>query len=311
MIPSWNRGRSIAAAVILATVVLATVVVAGQDRPSKTKPRTGAQPATGPRTPPDQLVRLVVRNEVNSTHDNVAMMFRVRKETPKGTQTREYVETKDGTTGMLIAVDDKPISAEQRQQEFSRLESLLHNASELRKKQKQQKDDTERVVRMVSTLPDAFIYDYDGTQVVNGTTLVRLKFRPNPDFSPPAREQQVFTGMNGFLLIDPEAQRIARIDGTLFKDVSFGWGILGRLNRGGRFVVVQGPVVGGYWTTTHMQLSFTGKALLFKTITIQSTEDSSGFQRIPSNLTFAQGVELLKKAPAELAANHRNSRSQE
>jgi len=256
---------------------------------------------------PHELVRQAVDNEVKAGHDDVSLMFRVRRQTPKaGVQTCEYVETAEGTAGMLVAVNDHPISPEQRQQEFARLQQLLQNPGELRKKQKQQKEDSERVNRMVKTLPDAFRYQYDGTEEVNGLELVRLRFQPNPDFDPPSREQQVFTGMDGFLLIEPHQARIARIDGTLFKDVGFGWGILGHLDRGGRFVVVQGPVAKGYWTTTHMQLSFTGKALFFKSINIQETEDSSDFRRVPGHMTFAQGVEMLKKQHNGVVAENEN-----
>jgi hypothetical protein len=258
---------------------------------------------------PHELVRQAVDNEVKAGHDDVSLMFRVRRQTPKaGVQTREYVETAEGTAGMLVAVNDHPISPEQRQQEFARLQQLLQNPGELRKKQKQQKEDSERVNRMVKTLPDAFRYQYDGTEEVNGLELVRLRFQPNPDFDPPSREQQVFTGMDGFLLIEPHQARIARIDGTLFKDVGFGWGILGHLDRGGRFVVVQGPVANGYWTTTHMQLSFTGKALFFKSINIQETEDSSDFRRVPGHMTFAQGVEMLKQRNGVVAENENGGR---
>jgi hypothetical protein len=258
---------------------------------------------------PHELVRQAVDNEVKAGHDDVSLMFRVRRQTPKaGVQTREYVETAEGTAGMLVAVNDHPISPEQRQQEFARLQQLLQSPGELRKKQKQQKEDSERVNRMVKTLPDAFRYQYEGTEQVNGLELVRLRFQPNPDFDPPSREQQVFTGMDGFLLIEPHQARIARIDGTLFKDVGFGWGILGHLDRGGRFVVVQGPVANGYWTTTHMQLSFTGKALFFKSINIQETEDSSDFRRVPGHMTFAQGVEMLKQRNGVVAENENGGR---
>ena len=278
------------------TAVLALVSVAAGFAQQVSSPHQG--PSVAPQAffvNAQELVQRAVANEVNSDGNNDNFMFRVRRQTPKGTQTREYVETEEGTAGMLVAVDDRALTTQQRQQEFVRLEQLLHNPAELRRKLKQQKEDSARVTRMVKSLPDAFRYEYAGTEAVNGVPVVRLKFEPNPDFDPPSREQQVFTGMQGFLLIEPHRARIARIDGTLFKDVGFGWGILGHLDRGGRFVVVQGPVANGYWTTTHMQLSFTGKALFFKTINIQTTEDSSAFRRVPAHLTFAQGVELLRK----------------
>jgi hypothetical protein len=294
-----KRGAVWAASTIVALAVAGSF---GQQAPA---PSNGA--AQQPPINVQQLVQQAVANEVKAGNDDVSLMFRVRRQTPKGVQTRQYVETAEGTAGMLVAINDRPLTPGQRQQEFDRLQRLLQNPAELRKKQKEQKEDSERVTRMVKTLPDAFTYTYDGTTEVNGVELVRLKFEPNPYFDPPTREQQVFTGMNGFLLIEPHQGRIARIDGTLFKDVGFGWGILGHLDRGGRFVVVQGPVANGYWTTTSMQLSFTGRALLFKSINIQTTEESSDFHRVPGHMTFAQGVEMLKKQRDGVMAENESS----
>ena len=50
----------------------------------------------------------------------------------------------------------------------------------------------------------------------------------------------------GVILIDPTECRIAKIDGTLFKEVSFGWGILGHLDKGGHFLVEQRDVGDDY-----------------------------------------------------------------
>jgi hypothetical protein len=50
-----------------------------------------------------------------------------------------------------------------------------------------------------------------------------------------------------------------------------------------------------------MNLKFTGKILLFKKLDIESQETYSGFRSVPADLTFAQGVELLKKQQEEIA----------
>jgi hypothetical protein len=44
-----------------------------------------------------------------------------------------------------------------------------------------------------------------------------------------------------------------------------------------------------------MTLSFTGKILLVKNLSVVSTETFTAFRRVPSDLTFAQALELLKK----------------
>jgi hypothetical protein len=52
-----------------------------------------------------------------------------------------------------------------------------------------------------------------------------------------------------------------------------------------------------------MNLTFTGKMLLFKSINIKSTEIYSDFHPVPADLTFAQGLQLLKEQQAAIAQN--------
>ena len=62
----------------------------------------------------------------------------------------------------------------------------------------------------------------------------------------------------------------------------------------------QGDVGDGSWIITAMNLKMTGKILLFKGISIISDEVFSDFRRVPGDLTFAKGVELLKGEQAKL-----------
>ncbi len=268
-----------------------------------------AQATETPPIPAGELVRRAVQNEVKAAqNESVNHMFMSRKDTGHGSQTRLYCETKEAMAGLAVAYDDKPLSADQRLAEQSRLEQLMKNPDELQKKRQREKEDAERVVRIVRALPDAFVYEYDGAEPGRADLgkedheLVRLRFRPNPKYEPPTRTEQVLQGMQGFLLVDANANRIARIDGTLFRDVGFGWGILGHLDRGGHFLVEQGDVGDGSWDIRRMSLAFTGKILLFKRIDIKSAEVFSDFHPVPAGLTFAQGVALLKQHESGLAS---------
>jgi hypothetical protein len=195
--------------------------------------------------------------------------------------------------------------------EEDRLAGLVNNPEQLRRKHSQEQETAERTMRIVRALPDAFIYDYDGEEKgttdlgKDGARLVRLKFHPNPAYQPPSRVEQVLEGMQGYVLIDSAARRVARIDGTLGKEVGFGWGILGHLDKGGHFLVEQRDVGDGSWDISHMSLTFTGKILFFKSIAIKSDEVFSDFRRVPADTTFGQGVEMLKAEEAKLAENHK------
>ena len=262
-----------------------------------------------PALTPSELVRRAVENEVRNNNQGPKYIFRQRKETPAGSQTKLMVETRDAMVGMVVANNDVPLDQEQRRAEYGRIERFVNEPSELEHKRRQEKESAERVALILKALPDAFLYEYDGTETARpgvgkpGDPLLRLKFRPNPRYEPPSHVEQVLVGMQGVVLIDAQAERIARIDGTLFKDVGFGWGILGRLDRGGRFQVDQADVSDNHWTIARMNLTFTGKMLLFKSINIKSTEIYSDFHPVPADLTFAQGLQLLKEQQAAVAQN--------
>ena len=262
-----------------------------------------------------EIVRRAVHNEVASNQSS-GMHFRFKAEqvTPQLSQTKLMVETSDATAGLLVMQNGHPLTVQQRRNEEARLANYIQSPQELRKKKKQEKEDAEHTERILRALPDAFLYQRDGTEPgrqglgAPGDELVRLNFRPNPSYNPPSHVEQVLTGMSGHLLIDTTENRIAEINGTLSKEVEFGWGILGHLDPGGRFLVQQADVGEHQWEVTHMQLSFTGKVLFLKKISIHSNDTFSDFHSVPGNLTFAQGVELLKK---EAAGNLSASKARE
>jgi len=270
-----------------------------------------AEQAAPPQISPNALVRETVARELAAANHPACMhMFRSRRQTPKGSQTRLYFETKDAMAGMLIATNDQPLSAQQHQAEIDHLNWLAGNPDQLRKKHAREKEDADRTLRIVKALPDAFRYEYAGTEPGTekmgkvGDELVKITFTPNPEYSPPSKVEQVLEGMQGYLLIDTAAHRIARIEGTLFRDVSFGWGIIGHLDKGGHFVVQQGDVGDGSWDITAMSLKITGKILFFKGISMISDETLSEFHAVPQDLSFAKGVDLLKAEQEKLAHSH-------
>jgi hypothetical protein len=283
-------------------VLIAATIVASASASAKAGENVTSESAA-------DLVRSVVANEVAIARaPAVKHMFRDRKETPRGSQTRIYVETGQAMAGMLVAYNDQPLAPEQKRAESERLAALISNPERLRQKQAREKEDEERTLSIIKALPDAFRFEYAETSAGEsdartGDELVRLNFVPNPEYNPPSHVEQVLTGMRGYVLIDTKYRRLAKIDGTLFKEVTFGWGFIGHLDKGGHFLVQQGDVGEGDWGIMRMSLNFTGKILLFKTLSISSDEVFSDFRQVPGNLTFAQGVEMLKSEQEKLAHN--------
>ena len=241
-----------------------------------------------------ELVRQTVANEVTAANAGGHYMYRLTKVTPRGSETQAIIETRDWAIGRLIEIDGNALTPARQRKEIQRLDSLRGNPERVSALQEKLHHDEQRVRRIMQALPDAFEYDYDGTDADEaGRRRVRLTFRPRSTYDPPSRELAVLTGMEGTMLIDATARRLVRVDATLIRDVKFGWGILGRLNRGGRFQLEQRDVGADRWAITALRLDFKGRALLLKSITIDSVTSTTDFTRMPNDLTLEQGLARL------------------
>src|SRR5882672_1137261 len=304
--PTWGRKRWPKGA-LPRLLMAAALLPAGTSPGGRLPPAAQSSPDQFPATPSADLVAKCIQHELDHTADPTKYMFLMRRKTTHVLETKLMVQTNEAIAGRVLSYNDQPMTDEGRKNEDARVDRFVKNPDELRRKQREEHDNRERLNRVLRAMPDALLYEYDGfepaTAVLGhkGDDLLRVKFHPNPDYDPPTRVEQLLTGMAGTILLDPQRQRLARIDGTLQKDVAFGWGILGHLDKGGRILLEQGDLPDGNWVLTHFKMRFTGKVLFFKGLDVNTTETSWDFHRVSDDLIFAQGLVLLKKQEAEIA----------
>jgi len=277
----------------VAVLASCSLALAGAGTPSPSQP---ADFQSDPQA--RELVHKVVANELlQEDIDRSHYMFKLRKVTPKGTRVQEVVQTDQGSIARTLQIDGHAPSDEQRQAEEEKIQKLLRDPDEQKKRLKREKEDESRAQVMIKALPNAFFYQTIGRE---GNT-VKLRFRPDPSYQPQSHEESVYAGMAGELWLNVAQERLQKIDAHLFHDVDFGWGILGRLYKGGGFMVQQEQVDGNHWDATAVKLDLTGKAMMFKSLVYKEEEYESDFRRLPDHVSLAQGVELLKKGAPELA----------
>lgn len=251
-------------------------------------------PAQKPPLPSDAnaFVREVIHYELDmDAKDHSHWRYHAHREDDKSNYDRDIIETKDGEIGRNLLFYGRPLTPEQQQQDQARMQQLVSNPAEQAKRAKRAKADNEKGHEMFKAIPDAFVFKYDGLE--NG--LVRLTFFPNPNYDPPTRELRVFRSLSGKMWIDPDQKHVVRIEGQLFQDVTFGWGILARLNKGGTFVVNMREVGPGHWEMVSLNVNMSGHAMLFKNIAVQEHQTQSEFQRVPDNLSMSEAYQMLQK----------------
>ena len=273
---------------LLATVLAATAAVLAS-----------ASEQTSPPGDPNQYMHEVVNNELKAEEsDHTHWMYRLHKEDDKGGQDRQVIETKDGSLAKTLLINGQPLTPEQRVSDEDRMKKLVSDPDERARREKRSKQDEEKARQLLKAIPDAFNFKYEGED----GELARFSFTPNPHYSPPTRELSVYHAMAGKIWVNRSAMRLAMIEGKLMEDVNFGWGLLGHLDKGGTFKVVQKKVGENHWETVLLDLNMQGRAVIFKTLTIRQKQILSEFKRVPDDLTISQAFDMLHKTDASLAS---------
>lgn len=242
--------------------------------------------------PAADMVKAVIYNELHPpATSEVHWKYRLEKEVDGRQETREVVETRSGSLDRLLLVAGKPLTDAQASQEASRIWRFSHSATEQQKAEQSRRKDAEQCDALMKMIPDAFLFEYAAQ---NGN-LAKITFKPNPSFRPPSREGKVLQQMAGEMWVDTRMKRLASISGQLINEVKFGAGLLGHLEKGGQFIVKRAELAPGDWETTEMVVDMRGKALLFKSISVQQKERHSNFESLPVDITLADAANLLLK----------------
>lgn len=240
------------------------------------------------------LVRDALAAELAAVQDAAhPMRYELRKSTPRLTTTKEIVETRDGAVARLLTVNGGPPSLADLRKDQARLEQLLADPGRQRHRMQQEAADRHRALKVLRALPQAFLYRDVGLVASGSGNAERFVFTPNPAFAPPDLETQVLTAMNGEIWIDPGSVRVVRLQAQLQRDVDFGWGVLGRLYKGGWITIDQADVGGGVWRIVKFQMSMSARVLI-RTKSFQTVEEQSHFEPVPQGMDYRQGIAMLR-----------------
>ncbi|MCL5289077.1 MAG: hypothetical protein M1453_13920 [Acidobacteria bacterium] len=219
-------------------------------------------------------------------------------------KTFRVVPTGTGTLRLLVEEAGKPVPSEHYRRQLRDLEQALLWAlepAESKQKRRVEKFDKRSRERteMVDAIGDAFLFTWQGRETANSHSLVRLSLEPNPAFKPHSRNTEMFRHARATLWIDEAAAQLVRAEAEIVTDISIGGGFLGKIYRGGRFVLEQKQVADGVWFPVRYAYDFTGRKFLFG-FELHEVTLASAYRRIgpPKEALAAVRHELSNASPA-------------
>lgn len=252
-------------------------------------------------SPRSWVIDTVANELVALHHPGSYLRYRMHSIDTKGDRVRDIIESKDGSVARMILKNGQPLTEEEDKSERQRLTDMIASPSDYAKHVKHEDEGKDLADKLMRLLPDAMIYSYTPGQPQsgkNGGALeVVLDYKPNPKFNPPSTPAQALTGLEGRVWIDAKSRQLVRMEGTIFRGVNFGWGMLAHIYPGGRVMLEQTHVGDNRWIFTHFTQQIKVRALLVKTINVNADVSAESFQTLPGPISYQDAVRMLLDTP--------------
>jgi hypothetical protein len=116
-------------------------------------------------------------------------------------------------------------------------------------------------------------FELQRREIVEGRPAIAVRFSPRRDAKPQTREGRLAKLFSGTIWIDEAAHEVMRIEGTAIDDMSYGFGIVARLNEGTTAKVERRRVDDSIWLPTSLRIVGQGRAILFRKLNIDFAID--------------------------------------
>ena len=188
----------------------------------------------------------------------------------------------------LIAVNGVPLSADELARRDREHQNNLENqrAQQSRETPQDRKErlekEAEELAERNAILDDAlavFQGTFIGRETIDGATVYVLSVTPREDARVRTREGRWLKSFAGTVWITADDYQIVKLDMRARGDVSIGWGILGRVHEGSRFVFARRRFEGA-WLPSQVIFDATGRTLLFRKFDLDLVTTYSGYKRV-------------------------------
>ena len=254
----------------------------------------GAQAQAGAGLDARQLISALLahENEAAEHRGHYRYVSEERSDRTGGHLWSERVEeTNWGKVRYLVAVDGRPLEAEQLAAEKARVAEEAEHPDAFKQKEAARVDDEQHAKQMLTLLEKAFLFEAPRPE----GEFLRVEFQPNPEYTPQSMEERVLHAMNGAVLVDAKLIRLREIEGNIPRDVSIGFGLLATIHRGSNFSTVREHLEDVDWKTQTLHTDIRGKALFLKTIARQQESKHTEFKKIANGMSVADAVALLER----------------
>jgi hypothetical protein len=188
----------------------------------------------------------------------------------------------------LIAKNDKPLSAEEIKKNDNEFEKKRREwerkleregADERQHRESRKIEEKQKEEEAVNEALRLYNITMIGREQLEGIPVIALAFMPRSDFQPKTKGGKILSKAQGKAWFTEEDQELVRIEAELVGDLSFGFGIVAKLNKGARMVFQRRLINDEVWLPARSLFTGTGRILLLKGFRIDQETIFSDYKK--------------------------------
>ncbi len=119
----------------------------------------------------------------------------------------------------------------------------------------------------------------EGRETIRGRPAIRFSFKPKPGMKAKSDEVKILRNFAGRVWFDEALYELVRLQLQAIDDVSFGFGLLAKLNKGAKGVLERRLYNDEVWLPSNLEFSGNLRLLLFKTMRMEVTDEFFGYRK--------------------------------
>ena len=133
-----------------------------------------------------------------------------------------------------------------------------------------------RIIDVVSALQ----FKVEGRALHEGVPAIVVTFTPKPGAMPETRQGRIAQKFGGKVWIEEASMEVMRMEAKAIDDISFGYGLIARLNEGTVATVTRRRIDRDLWLPTQLTIKGRGRAAVVRTLVLDFTADWFDYRRL-------------------------------
>jgi hypothetical protein len=123
-------------------------------------------------------------------------------------------------------------------------------------------------------------FKLDRRETMHGRDVIVVTFTPREDAEPETSQGRIAKVFKGAAWVDETLHQVIRVEATAVDTISFGFGVIARLNEGTTVTLTREAIDGATWMPTSIRFSGQGRALLFRKMNVDQRIEWFDYRKV-------------------------------